>query len=95
MTSRNDIGKWFDEGVEQKATLMIVVCDTYDYDDYPVYVNQGENFWSRYDSFDGQRMQRIMEVYDLTANKAEQLTERRAMRLPKRATPAAAEVQTG
>jgi hypothetical protein len=41
--SRNDIKRWFERGVEQKATHMIVVCDTFDHEDYPVYVKQGDD----------------------------------------------------
>ncbi len=79
--TKNDISLWFDEGVEDGASFMLVVCDTFDHEDYPVfartdgaclfcYKNQGE-------------MQRVMEVYDLRADKTEQMNERRAMRLPK------------
>jgi hypothetical protein len=44
---------------------MIVVCDTFDHDDYPVYTNAGDEFWKKHDAVNGQNMQRIMEVYDL------------------------------
>lgn len=44
MTSRNDISSWFDSGIQLGATHMIVVCDTYDYDDYPVYVKADPDF---------------------------------------------------
>ena len=33
-----DIKEWFDTGQKLGATHMIVVCDTYDWDDFPVYV---------------------------------------------------------
>jgi CO dehydrogenase nickel-insertion accessory protein CooC1 len=72
--------EWFDRGVEEGADYMIVVCDTFDYEDYPVYATAAE-FKEKYESHNG--MQRIMEVYDLHRDKAEQLRERRAMNLPK------------
>ncbi len=44
---------------------MIVVCDSFDHEDYPVYVDPGEDFWDVFAEYSGKNMQRIMEVYDL------------------------------
>lgn len=63
--SVNDLINWFTTGVEMKYTHMIVVCDTYDYDDYPVYVKKGENAREEVRKRDGVQMQKVMEVYDL------------------------------
>lgn len=82
--SATDISTWFDRGVESKSTHMIVVCDTYDHDDYPAYVGEGEDFYERYDHYNGKNMQRIMEVYDLKASKAAQMAAHRAWNLPPR-----------
>ncbi len=41
--SRADIKRWFRNGKKNGATHMIVVCDTFDYEDYPVYVEKGES----------------------------------------------------
>lgn len=65
-TTPGMLKEWFDRGVEEGASHMIVVCDTFDHEDYPVYVGQGEDFWKKYDQYDGKDMQRIMEVYDLS-----------------------------
>lgn len=65
MTTASEIRVWFKKGVEQGATHMIVVCDTYDHEDYPVYVAE-EAFYEVYDQYNGVNMQRIMEVYDLS-----------------------------
>ena len=64
-SSIQDLKRWFAAGVEAKASHMIVVCDTFDYEDYPVYAGL-DNFWRLYDEHDGKNMQRIMEVYDLS-----------------------------
>lgn len=40
MTTRNDIAQWFEEGKALGATHMIVAVDTYDHEDYPVYVKE-------------------------------------------------------
>lgn len=59
---------------------MLVICDTFDYDDYPVYVKTEADCLMRHRNPGD--MQRVMEVYDLRADKAGQMAERRAMRLP-------------
>lgn len=59
---------------------MLVVCDTFDYDDYPVFTDSDAECLARYRN--PGNMQRVMEVYDLHASKAEQMNERRVMRLP-------------
>lgn len=76
-TTKEEISTWFDEGVEQGATHMIVVCDTFDHEDYPVYVKLGEDVRETYKKYDGQNMQRVMEVYSLKKSKESQLGERR------------------
>lgn len=76
-TTKEDIGTWFDEGVQQGATHMIVVCDTFDYEDYPVYVKPGEDVREKYEQYNGKNMQRVMEVYSLKKSKESQLDERR------------------
>lgn len=37
-TTKKIIAEWIESGLEKKATHMIVVCDTFDHTDYPVYV---------------------------------------------------------
>lgn len=78
MTTRQEISVWFDRGLAQKATHMIVVCDTFDWDDYPVYVRADKDVREVAKEYDGKNMQKIMEVYDLRLDKAMQLAEHRA-----------------
>lgn len=80
MTTKEDISRWFDEGVRQNATHMLVVCDDYDHEDYPVYIKPGENARERHNEYTSGKhsMQRVMEVYSLTQDKAKQLNEGRA-----------------
>lgn len=66
MTSRETLEQWFNRGVERKATHMIVVCDTFSYDDYPVYVLDAGQLENAKSQYDGVNMQRIMETYDLS-----------------------------
>lgn len=62
MTTSAEIQGWFERGKREKATHMIVVCDTFDHDDYPVYVQRGEDVRERVAHY-GTNMQRVMEVY--------------------------------
>jgi hypothetical protein len=62
---RLDILCWFDEGVRKGATHLIVVCDTFNYEDYPIYVMPGEDARKKAAEKDGSNMQKVMEVYDL------------------------------
>jgi hypothetical protein len=71
--TKEDISNWFDKGIQNNATHMIVVCDTYDYDDYPVYVEDGENPHEVAKKYDSCNMQRVMEVYSLKKPKQPQL----------------------
>lgn len=76
--SMSDIRGWFESGVEQGATHMIVVCDPFDHEDYPVYVKPNEDVREKEASYAGRNMQRVMEVYNLGMGMDEQLSQRRA-----------------
>jgi len=60
------IKEWYDRGVQEGAKWMIVVCDTFDHEDYPVFCKTKEEYVVKYDHYNGKNMQRIMEVYDLS-----------------------------
>jgi len=57
---------------------MIVVCDTFDYEDYPVFVGKDEDVRAVEKEYDGINMQKVMEVYNLKINIDAQLNEKRA-----------------
>ena len=71
-TSLFQLREWFDAGVKEGATHMLVVCDTYDWDDFPVYVKPGQDARAVYSATHGHNMQKVMEVYDLKADKESQ-----------------------
>jgi hypothetical protein len=80
-TTRRDIQGWFERGVRDGATHMLVLCDDYDYGDYPVYVTGGAEAarWRYQEYIAGKHpMQRVMEVYNLRGDMAAQLAVRRA-----------------
>lgn len=76
--SREDISGWFDEGVKQGATHMLVICDQFDWDDFPVYIPEGFDAKKTADARNGQNMERVMECYNLRMDKDAQLKQTRA-----------------
>lgn len=80
-TTKDDIRIWLNRAKEKGADFLIVVCDTYDWSDYPAYVTE-EGFAKRYKELDGENMQKVMEVYDLSLDWGSQLNERRAFHYP-------------
>ena len=75
--SKLDIIGWFDRGVDQGATHMIVVCDTYDWEDYPVYVSPDQDVHKIEKGYRG-NMQKVMEVYKLSLDRDTQMRQHRA-----------------
>lgn len=80
-TTREEIRQWFLEGQRGGKTHMVVVCDTFDHEDYPVYVYPNGNVHEVVEAYDGKNMQRVMEVYALFLDMEGQLAERRAFHL--------------
>ena len=76
--SKVDINEWFDSGLEQGATHLIVVCDSFDWEDYPVFVRPGQDAREVSNDYSGQEMQRVMEVYSLSQDKDTQMAQHRA-----------------
>ena len=77
-TTRGDIRLWIDRAKAEGATHMLVVCDTYDYTDYPVSVKPDQDAREVFKRYDGPNMAKVMEVYDLRIDTEAQLTEHRA-----------------
>lgn len=77
MTTIRDIEDWLKTAKQKKATHLIVVCDTFDWDDYPVYVSTSENVKEKVSEYSGKSMQRVMEVYSVNKDWKEQLAKQR------------------
>lgn len=72
------IKRWLHEAKKEKATHMLVVCDTFSHEDYPVNITMNEDLNAEMKRYNGINMQRIMEVYDLRMDINKQLGEDRA-----------------
>ncbi len=77
-TTREDITGWLHRGQEKGATHMLVVCDTFDWSDYPVFIMLGQDARKLADANNGPNMTKLMEVYKLSMDWATQLNERRS-----------------
>lgn len=88
-TKKIDLTTWFNDGLKLGATHMIVVCDTFDWEDYPVYVMPDENAKAKAFEYgdtddrglptkENENMQKVMEVYSLSLPLLNQLNEYRA-----------------
>ena len=79
--TKDDIRRWLGEAREKGATHMIVAVDTFDYDDYPIFVEPGQDVRKRMDEVGAEPMQRVMEVYSMAGDLDAQVAERRAIHL--------------
>jgi hypothetical protein len=77
-TTPDTIREWLKQGQEQHATHMLVVCDTYDWEDYPVYVSPEEDVQKVIEANNGPNMTKLMECYNLSIDIQMQLNEFRA-----------------
>ena len=60
-----DRATWLQEAKEKNATHLIIVLDTFDYEDYPVFVLQGEELKEKVIKFSTASMQSIQEIITL------------------------------
>lgn len=76
--TRSDLRRWLLSGKEKGCTHMIVACDTFSWEDYPVYVEQGQDVREVEAEYKGENMQKVMEVYSFNHDIEAQLSETRA-----------------
>jgi hypothetical protein len=76
--TREMISEWFDKGVQQGATHMLVISDSFSYEYYPSYVQKDQDPQKRVQEYTPESMLSVVEVYDLSLPKDLQLDERRA-----------------
>lgn len=77
-TTQSDIRDWLERGKKKGATHMLVVCDTFDWSDYPVFVMPHEDARKVADDNNGRNMTKLMEVYKISDDWNKQLSEHRS-----------------
>ena len=53
---------------------MVVVCDSFNYEDYPVFVMSGMNAHEVASEYNSREMSKVMEVYNLGMDMEQQLS---------------------
>ena len=76
-TTKAEIAAWLDQGKRDGAKFMLVVVDTFSYDDYPVYVMANTSVTAEVSRY-SKDMQKVMEVYSYAQDLETQLLEHRA-----------------
>lgn len=75
--TKDQIRQYLEHGKVQNATHVIIVCDTFDWEDYPIFVLPHEDARTIAKEY-GTNMQKVMEVYSLSHDWNAQLNESRA-----------------
>ena len=73
MTTKEDIRRWLENAKSHDCTHVIVVCDTFEYEDYPIFVHNKEDLQEQIKAHNNVNMQEIMEIYDLSTDIEKQL----------------------
>lgn len=77
-TIQDDIRGWL-KRAPKGATHMLVVCDTFNYEDYyPVFVMRGQNIKKEAKKRNGPNMTGLMEVYNLSMDLEKQIAQVRS-----------------
>jgi len=76
--TQDQIRLWIEQGLEEGATHVVIVVDTFDWTDYPVYVKRGDNVLDVVAKYNDSNTQKVMEVYNLSMPIEPQLKETRA-----------------
>ncbi len=63
--TRADVDRWIENGKVNGATHILSVCDTFDHDDYPIYVMPTDSLIEVKAKYDGKNMQKVNEVITL------------------------------
>lgn len=62
---REDYNRWIRTAREKGAKYIISVCDTFDWEDYPVYCKDDTELTEKRSQYDNVNMQKINEVIDV------------------------------
>jgi dCMP deaminase len=76
-TTINEIREWLGRYDKSEYSHVLIVCDSFDYEDYPVAVKIGEDIASKIAEYTNKNMQRIMEVYNLSMDIEEQIKSKK------------------
>ena len=76
--SRKDIESWITEAQRQKASHLLIITDTFDYDNYPVFAHGKKDCQKKIKEYNSKNMQKVEEVYSVRRSIKKQLKENRS-----------------
>ena len=76
-TTKEEIKKWLEKGKEKNASHVVIVCDEFSNEDYPVYVTHEQDVTEITKKYHDKNMQKVIEVYSLRKDFDEQLNKAR------------------
>lgn len=82
-----EVRAWFNDGKQAEASFMIVVYDTLNGIDYPIFVDDPDKVKNAISDVSRAPMQRLLEIYNLNEDRNTQLAENRTWRLPSDSDP--------
>ncbi len=77
--TKEEIRKIVMHGNTGEYSHVIICCDTFDYEDYPVYIKYGEDIKTIIANYnDYNKMSKVMEIYNYNLDLEKQLKETRS-----------------
>ena len=73
-TTKKMIRKWLERYEDSGATHLVIVCDSFSYEDYPVPVMPGDKL-EEVEAEHSVNMQYVMEIYNFSMDMEEQLNQ--------------------
>jgi len=67
--TRQDVDRWIATAKANGSKYIVSVCDTFDWDDYPVYCRDKVELSKAIAEYNGKNMQRINEVIEIKGDK--------------------------
>lgn len=68
--SVEDVNRWIATAKKDKMEFIVSVCDTFDWDDYPIYCKDEADMEKQKKLHNGVNMQRVNEVIRIVKGKA-------------------------
>lgn len=66
--TREEVDGWIKEAKENSIGYIISVCDTFDFDDYPVFCKGIKELDEKFVFYDGVNMQKVNEIIRINAD---------------------------
>ncbi|KKM82799.1 hypothetical protein LCGC14_1315970 [marine sediment metagenome] len=76
--SEKEIKGWIEEAQRQKSSHLLIITDTFDYDNYPVFAHGKKDCMKKIEEYNDINMQKVEEVYNMRRSIKKQFKENRS-----------------